>query len=176
MIALRERPSPALRCAYCHDDLAEEPGQGCARCGTRLHLECWEEVGLCLTLGCSPLRPRVVVHLQPGRFRCEEDSVLVAGLGAVIWFACAQALPAFVKMFAETGICLPPSTELLVAVPTWVWWVASPMWFLALIWKDRFVRRERLGLNLALLLLLCLTAAGIVVSLFLPLCCTLEKL
>lgn len=45
------RPSPALRCAYCHGPA--EDAAACPSCGTLVHAGCSVEVGVCPTLGCG---------------------------------------------------------------------------------------------------------------------------
>jgi len=55
-----QRISSVLRCAFCHDD-ADVPLWACERCATRLHVDCFELLGLCPILGCTPRR-RVIVH------------------------------------------------------------------------------------------------------------------
>lgn len=45
------RPSPELRCAYCHGPA--DGAEACASCGTWVHPGCRSEVGTCPTLGCA---------------------------------------------------------------------------------------------------------------------------
>lgn len=47
------RPSPELRCAYCHGPALVEDAEACAGCGTLVHPGCRVEVGTCPTLGCA---------------------------------------------------------------------------------------------------------------------------
>lgn len=64
--ALCDPPGQAaaqLRCAYCHDQLVE--ACACEVCGSRLHAECFLELGRCPSLGCRGSRR--AEEAQPGR-------------------------------------------------------------------------------------------------------------
>lgn len=57
MLEQRSQQLQPLRCALCHDALAEEELEveavvRCPSCGTQLHADCADEVALCPTLAC----------------------------------------------------------------------------------------------------------------------------
>ena len=93
METLRPLPSPDLRCALCHDALAEER-VACDRCGTALHEDCAHELERCPTLACP-------AELVPWRFEEameRRDGALVrsgaavgAALGAILGACLAVA-------------------------------------------------------------------------------------
>ncbi|MCA8923511.1 MAG: hypothetical protein KDD82_16970 [Planctomycetes bacterium] len=147
-LALRARGSARLRCAYCHDLVrAETPG--CLRCGTRLHGHCWEEAGGCPTLGCRPAtcvaKPTLGWQPPPPPTPAPEarwihpGSVLSGSTGALVCAVSAFVAPAFGAMYAEVGIPLSPSTELLVSVPPGVWWTLYLLSIGLLVLKDRWI-------------------------------------
>jgi hypothetical protein len=105
----------ALRCAYCHDDLGE--GRRCPLCAVSLHDDCWLLAGLCPTLGCRPpLRILVQAMLAraPGASRWHLFWWLA--IFVAIWATLIGVVPAFDKMFSETGLCMPDSTQTLISL------------------------------------------------------------
>lgn len=73
----------ALRCAFCHDDLAAEPHVTCAGCAVLVHESCWE--GSCFTPGCGRWRngypwPRS----EPTRGPRSEPGPPVLWLGLIV--------------------------------------------------------------------------------------------
>ncbi len=109
------RPSSDLRCAFCHGELTEEP-RPCRACFTALHDECWEDAGICPTLGCATwssfgarirIFPRVVVASWWLFGLALTSAATVLGILTLI-------VPAFTKMFTDTGLSLPGPTEGLV--------------------------------------------------------------
>lgn len=61
-IVLEPRTDSPLRCAYCHVHAAGDAMQSCPRCGVLIHFDCRPFVRrVCLTLGCAPARPRIVI-------------------------------------------------------------------------------------------------------------------
>ena len=53
-VHLGKRAHGAVRCSYCHGDLAPaDESAPCERCGTVLHVGCWQELGRCPVLGCE---------------------------------------------------------------------------------------------------------------------------
>ncbi|MBL4849872.1 MAG: hypothetical protein JKY65_30460 [Planctomycetes bacterium] len=98
------------------------------------------------------------------------DSVLGGAFGSLLCVGSAFVLPAFRAMFEETGVRLPASTELLVGVPDWAWWVLGALSIVLMSLKDRWLNhslRNRLnGLYAALVVGAGLSA---VTSLLLPL-------
>lgn len=65
MLALTSRGVSTV-CPFCRDEFAdEETPWACTSCSTQLHLECFQELGRCTTLGC---RATATIR-QPPRVR-----------------------------------------------------------------------------------------------------------
>jgi hypothetical protein len=105
----------ALRCAYCHGDLGA--GKRCPACSTLLHDDCWILAEFCPTLGC---RPPLRILLREALRRAPGATVWNLGwwlaVFSAVWVSLIGVVPAFEKMFTETGLSLPGATEALVAV------------------------------------------------------------
>lgn len=177
-IELRARAGDAIRCPYCHDTLGTEVASPCSFCGTRLHAGCWSEVGPCPTLGCFPRRPRLKIVLGPARARGARLGGLLSGaFGATLWMGTARVIPAFARMFEETGISLPASSELLLSVPGWAWWLLAALSLVVMTLKDRRVEpAPARALDWLHAVLIVGAGCAIVVALFLPLTCIYERL
>jgi type II secretory pathway component PulF len=104
-------------------------------------------------------------------------SVLSGGFAALLFAASALVLPAFAKMLEETGILLTPSSDFLIGMPSWTWWLLSVLSVTCMSLKDRWLtrptRRAMNGLYLA-----ATVGAGlwIVASLFSPLIYTIDHI
>ncbi len=174
MLKLRVRVSPAIRCSYCHDALAATAFSDCPRCCTCLHDSCWKEAGPCPTLGCVPPRPkpRLIVLLgeaYPRVMGIYLNSLISGALASFLCAGSALVVPVFARMYDEVGLCLPASSEFLVGVPEWVWWLLSILSLAFMALKDRWLRRSsREALNSFSVLLTLAAGVWIVVSLFSP--------
>ncbi|MBX3470777.1 MAG: hypothetical protein KF878_28245 [Planctomycetes bacterium] len=84
LTAPEPRPSPALRCAYCHG--AATGAAPCAGCGTLIHDGCRVESGGCPTLGCAGavVRARESSTAAPRDLFSRPGAVRVAGW--LLWF------------------------------------------------------------------------------------------
>jgi len=104
-------------------------------------------------------------------------SVLSGAFGSLLCVGSAFVVPAFAKMFAEVGICLPTSTELIVGLPGWAWWGLSVLSIVLLTLKDRWLRRtSRRGLNGLYVALTVGAGSLILLSLFSACVCTFDRL
>ena len=52
-ISISRKESDKQRCGYCLDGLYDEETWVCKACDTALHLECYEELKSCVTMGCK---------------------------------------------------------------------------------------------------------------------------
>ncbi|MBL4849986.1 MAG: hypothetical protein JKY65_31035 [Planctomycetes bacterium] len=99
-----------MRCAYCHDEIAETAGI-CSGCDTRLHPECWDEAEACPTLGCQRKRLRFPANLW---------LVLTLLSGAFMVFVEEfEPRPQIVYVDGwNTSYSAPPTTRVLAYRPT----------------------------------------------------------
>jgi hypothetical protein len=69
LVKLVPRPSPNLRCAFCHLEAPSDDLLACPRCHTQLHPSCRELLAACLTVGCERpvVRPQLRVRLPRRR-------------------------------------------------------------------------------------------------------------
>ncbi|MCO5165256.1 MAG: hypothetical protein M9894_02655 [Planctomycetes bacterium] len=90
------RPSPALRCAYCHDPA--DGATACPTCGTLTHPACREEAGgACPTLGCAHIAtPAAAVT---GEYLPRDPAAVINCLIAL--FAAAMVLGAALGYIAR---------------------------------------------------------------------------
>lgn len=182
-IKLSPRESDDLRCAFCHGPLEVEP-RPCRSCFTQLHDECWDEAGVCPTLGCATWM-RLAIRIAP---RIALASWWLLGAWLVAFAVCdaiaVGIVPAFAQMFRDTGFCLPALTECVVATSNFA---CSPLGYVAagavVVGSIVVFRRHRcwphMRATLSTLVFLCIAAAGLTAySLFLPLvnCCGFQKL
>jgi ribosomal protein L37AE/L43A len=101
MLALSARvtSSPTV-CPFCRDELPlfpeHEPVWTCSSCSTKLHQECFDELGRCTTLGCRTravrptARPRVtprVQEVEEGYTLYRRYLVIMGGLMLIALFA-----------------------------------------------------------------------------------------
>ena len=83
---INARPSPELRCAYCHG--SADGAVSCASCGTLTHPGCREEAGRCITIGCIVRAPvRVELAAQPKGGNRVLLVVLLLIASCLVWAA-----------------------------------------------------------------------------------------
>src|SRR2546423_15269087 len=87
----------------------------CRACFTALHDECWDDAGVCPTLGCATWMRRI--RILPRQI-VASSWLLGAALGG---FGVAAALlvrviPAFAKMFTETCVPLSAPTQVVIGL------------------------------------------------------------
>lgn len=106
------RPSSDLRCAFCHGELAQE-ARPCRACFTALHDECWDDAGVCPTLGCATWNRliRIIPRHVGATWSLLVFWLLAFGVLAAVYVG---IVPAFAKMFRETGISLSSIAECVV--------------------------------------------------------------
>ncbi|MBX3472286.1 MAG: hypothetical protein KF878_36005 [Planctomycetes bacterium] len=111
----RERPrvepkGGATRCPFCHEACAPaEDVRVCRECLARHHAACWAEGAACGSCGAAEaLAPEATASAAPA-----SRAALVVGASLVVMVFGLQTfvLPAFEKMFKETGLDLPVATE-----------------------------------------------------------------
>jgi hypothetical protein len=123
------RPSPDLRCAYCHG--AAEGAVACSGCGTFLHPACRAEVGSCVTLGCRD----AVVRTTAARADSTPSSVALLLIGAGLFALSAAIADAPLE---------PSPLESRVAAGCWVASIATLLLIVAIVvrrfWNRAFVR------------------------------------
>src|SRR5438477_279959 len=87
----------------------------CRACFTALHDECWDDAGVCPTLGCATWMRRI--RILPRRIVASwwllSAWLGIFGITAAIYIC---VIPAFAKMFQETGLSLPWPTEFVVGL------------------------------------------------------------
>jgi hypothetical protein len=180
LLKVTARPSSDLRCAFCHGPLSTE-ATPCRACSTALHDECWDDAGVCPTLGCATWAR--MIRIIPRRI-VASWWLLGAWLTAFAFAEVALVLviPAFEKMYRETGLCLPALTEMLVLLSQFTRTplgafaaVALPSLSVAVFVRRRTSRWLRPALYAATWLLIGLTLL-MPFALFLPLCNMTSKL
>lgn len=162
-------PREPRRCAVCHADLSA-PSSRCARCGTALHEECWEFVRVCPTLGCAPRISIALATVLRPRGAAAHHFIAWLVMLAITWAGLAIIVPAFEKMFRETGVSLSDGTQMLVALSHAVWWAGPSALGLTMVAYRRRrspMVRHALVAGAVLCFVLCLLA---VPMLFQPLC------
>lgn len=108
-VTLTDRPSPAARCAICHDDLRGAPDEtACAECKVPFHVDCRADLARCPTLGCGPRD----VPGPPGAPR----------LGRAIALSAVTALGAAAGAFLEAPVELRVAALALHLLVVPAWW------------------------------------------------------
>lgn len=112
----RERPrvepkGGATRCPFCHEACAPaEDVRVCRECLSRHHAACWGEGAACASCGAGEaLAPEATAPAASA-----SRAVLVVGgalLVVMVFGLQTFVLPAFHKMFMETGLHLPLATQ-----------------------------------------------------------------
>ena len=69
--------------------------------------------------------------------------MLSGALGSLLCAGVALVVPEFMTLYEETGTSLPTSTEVLVGVPAWAWWVLSVLSIALMLLKDRWLEGWR---------------------------------
>ena len=69
------------------------------------------------------------------------DSVQSGAVGSLVCIGSALVVPAFAKLFDDSGMTQPAAVEFLVGVPGWVWWGGSALSIGLLSLKDRWLSR-----------------------------------
>jgi hypothetical protein len=86
------RPSPELRCSYCHGSAVGV--DACAGCGTLTHPECRADAGRCVTIGCVLRVPvRIEWAAQPKSRNRALLVVLALIASCLIWAAVTPFYP-----------------------------------------------------------------------------------
>jgi len=84
-----DRGVDALRCPFCHEDLAAgaEDGVGCAACGAPHHAACFAEAGRCAATGCDSPSARVAGVVLPAARLGEPGALAAARARGARWSA-----------------------------------------------------------------------------------------
>ena len=175
----------ATRWPFCHDEVTPE-GEvvACRECLSRHHASCWEEGGACASCSAAecltgPIEGEGQTEQQTQRTWLGMTmgelglwALLIATSAFILGLV--QSVAAFEKMFAETGLDLPPLTQLVLIPARHPMLMAMAV--VAWVATAAMARKHRKGFITIVLVGVLVSVLILVIALFLPLIGLIEKL
>lgn len=169
----------ATRCPFCHDEC--DPSTDvvvCRECLSRHHEGCWREGGSACS-SCSAteaLTPEGAEQNEQKTFEKPAPlAILMASEGILFFAIFAAIIPAFKKMFEETGISLPEVTKLLLTGAAYPLLASAAIAGLVAL-AARFKVGDKTSVPARLAVLNGALIGFVLLGLFLPLLTLIEKL